>query len=81
MKMFKGQKKLIAGSAIQSLLNYCQENLYVAVTLIILYIYYSPISRETIDDVPRHTMISGNRGWETWIQTMDNIQEINFTLH
>jgi hypothetical protein len=43
--------------------------------------YYSPISQETPDDVPRHTMVSGKRGWETLIQTMDKIQEINFTLH
>jgi hypothetical protein len=28
MKTFTGQKKLVAGSAIQLLLNYCQENLF-----------------------------------------------------
>jgi hypothetical protein len=28
MKTFTGQKKLIAGSAIQLLLNYCPENLF-----------------------------------------------------
>jgi hypothetical protein len=28
MKTFTGQKKLLAGSAIQLLLNYCQENLF-----------------------------------------------------